>query len=167
MTRGLVFKSFFLALIMLSMVLTSGCATMKRWVGMGDEESKQAKVEEKKPFMVDGEVPVRFSEVNNLPSASARQYKKMTRQRMEEESQLHAQAGSMWVMEGQGAYLFTQNKSRREGDMLNVKVEGAAQKQIETKRGELKIAETHEENLRSLEGSTQVYNPGNTRGAIS
>ncbi len=39
------------------------------------------------------------------------------------------------------------------------------QKQIEIKRGELKIAETHEENLRSLEGSQQVYNPGNTRGA--
>ena len=57
----------------------------------------------------------------------------MTKQKIEEDADLSAQAGSMWVMEGQNAYLFSQNKSRKEGDLLNIKVEGSAQKQIQTK----------------------------------
>lgn len=88
---------------------------------------------EKQELTINGEKPVRYSEVNQMPALSNRQYKRMNRSKMEEEAELNAQAGSMWVMEGQGAYLFTQNKSRREGDLLNVKIEGAAQKQIETK----------------------------------
>jgi flagellar L-ring protein precursor FlgH len=75
----------------------------------------------------------RFSENQNMLVPANRNYRRMTRTRLEEESEVHAQAGSMWVMEGQGAYLFAQNKSRREGDLLNIKVEGAAQKQVETK----------------------------------
>ncbi|MBX3018295.1 MAG: flagellar basal body L-ring protein FlgH [Bdellovibrionaceae bacterium] len=76
---------------------------------------------------------VKFSDTNEYMNMANRNYKRMTRSRMEEEAELHAQAGSMWVMEGQGAYLFAQNKSRREGDLLNVKVEGPAQKQVEMK----------------------------------
>jgi flagellar L-ring protein FlgH len=84
---------------------------------------------------------------------SNRQYKKMTKSRMEEESELQASAGSMWVMEGQGAYLFSQNKSRREGDILNVKVEGAAQKQIETKVAVIKklLKQLEEEEAKAKE----------------
>nr|HRO68366.1 flagellar basal body L-ring protein FlgH [Pseudobdellovibrionaceae bacterium] len=62
-----------------------------------------------------------------------RQYQRMTRSRMEEESELHSQAGSMWVNEGQTSYLFVQNKTRREGDILNIRLDGAALKQVETK----------------------------------
>ena len=76
---------------------------------------------------------VKFSDNPNMISVSDRHYKKMTRQRLEEESELNAQDGSMWVMEGQGAYLFAQNKARREGDILNVKIEGSAQRQVEVK----------------------------------
>ena len=36
-------------------------------------------------------------------------------------------------MDGQGSYLFAQNKMRKEGDLLNVKLDGPAQKQVETK----------------------------------
>lgn len=130
-SRGLFFKSLFLSFILVSLVLTSGCATVKGWVGLGDKKAEQ--VAAKPAFNIEGEPSVKFSENSYMPSTANRQYKRMTRQKMEEESELQAQAGSMWVMEGQGAYLFAQNKSRREGDSLNIKIEGPAQKQIETK----------------------------------
>lgn len=101
-------------------VLNSGCATDG---GLGVSETIAAIADE----------PVRFSENNNYVNTANRNYKRMTRSRLEEESELHAQAGSMWVMEGQGAYLFAQNKARKEGDLLNVKVDGPAQKQVEMK----------------------------------
>ena len=76
---------------------------------------------------------IKFSDQQTVLNTSNRQYKKMTRQKLEEESELHPQAGSMWVMEGQGAYLFAQNKTRKEGDLLNVKLDGSALKQVDTK----------------------------------
>lgn len=75
----------------------------------------------------------KFSENPNLPTSSQKHYRRMTKQKIEEDADLSSQAGSMWVMEGQNAYLFSQNKARKEGDLLNIKVEGSAQKQIQTK----------------------------------
>ncbi len=76
---------------------------------------------------------VKFSDVQNYGAISQRQYKRTTRQMIEDDSELGSQAGSLWQMEGQSAYLFAQNKTRRDGDVLKVKIEGPAQKQIETK----------------------------------
>lgn len=81
----------------------------------------------------DEEELITYSENPEIYNPSDRQYKRMTKARMEEEAGLHASAGSMWVMEGQGAYLFAQNKQRREGDVLNVKMEGQGLKQVDTK----------------------------------
>jgi flagellar L-ring protein precursor FlgH len=89
-------------------------------------------VTENIPFIGD-EKPVRYSENPQMTAPSNRQYKRMTKNRMEEEADLGSQAGSMWIMDGQASYLFTQNKTRRDGDVLNVKLEGPAQKQVETK----------------------------------
>lgn len=75
----------------------------------------------------------RYSDSQNLGVPTDRQYKRMTRNRMEEESDVGSTAGSTWVMEGQGAYLFAQNKMRKEGDLLSVKLDGPAMKQVETK----------------------------------
>ena len=91
-----------------------------------------ASVTEKLPF-VGEEKPVRYSENQQMTAPTNRQYKKMTKNRMEEEAEVGSQAGSMWMMDGQSSYLFTQNKTRRDGDILNVKLEGPAQKQVETK----------------------------------
>lgn len=76
---------------------------------------------------------VKYSENSNMAPPTDRNYRAMTRARMEEESELNAQAGSMWMMEGQTSYLFTQNKIRREGDSMNLKLEGAGMKQVENK----------------------------------
>lgn len=165
-SRGLFFKSLFLSFILVTLVFTSGCATVKGWVGLGD---KKAQVATKAPLNIEGEPSVRFSENNYMPSTANRQYKRMTRQKMEEESELQAQAGSMWVMEGQGSYLFAQNKSRREGDSLNIKIEGSAQKQIETKvaviKKLLKQLEDEEKKAKELQRLQEMQQNGQTQPA--
>lgn len=123
MSRHWLFQILFILAIMIG-VLNSGCSSFEKLMGQSDVPPE---------IIVDGEPVVRFSENNQYLNMSNRNYKRMTRSRLEEDSELHAQAGSMWVMEGQGAYLFAQNKTRREGDLLNVRVEGPAQKQVEMK----------------------------------
>lgn len=75
----------------------------------------------------------KFSEEQNAGYKVPRQYKRMTQKRLEQENRVQSDAGSLWVDEGQSSYLFTQNIVRREGDILNVKLDGAPLKQIETK----------------------------------
>ena len=107
---------------------------------------------------------VRFSQNPNTYYSADRQYRRVTRSRLEEESQLHSQAGSMWVMEGQGAYLFSQNKTRREGDLLNIQIEGSAQKQVETKvaviKKLLKQLEEEQERQRQMDSPEVPVNSG-------
>lgn len=107
-------------------VFATGCATMQDFLTSLDGP-KEA------PALKDINTAPRFSDNQNMGVPTDRQYKRMTRNRMEEESDLGANAGSTWVMEGQGAYLFAQNKMRKEGDLLNVTLDGPARKQVETK----------------------------------
>lgn len=81
----------------------------------------------------DEEPLTKFSELNNMAPPSDRQYKRMTRLKMEEESELYGSAGSLWKMEGQSSYLFAENKHRREGDPTSIKMEGSALKMVESK----------------------------------
>lgn len=102
----------------------SGCASIsKAWKSLvGHDDDQLAKV-----------TTPRFSETDTLKVSDNKQYKRMNRQRFEDEADLKAEAGSLWVMEGQGAYLFSQNKMRMVGDLLNVKIEGAPRSQLQTK----------------------------------
>jgi flagellar L-ring protein precursor FlgH len=117
----------------------------------------------------DGKPLVKFSDNPNLLSTQDRQYHRMTRSRMEEESQLQSNAGSMWVGEGQGAYYFAQNKTRREGDILNVKLDGAAQKQVQTKvtviKQLLKQLEEEEQKAKELQNGPAVPTLAEGQGA--
>lgn len=125
-------KNLNVVLILITIVsLLSGCATMNEL--MASLEGRPAE-----PSLKNIKSAPRYSDTQNLGIPTDRQYKRMTRNRMEEESDLGANAGSMWVMDGQGAYLFAQNKMRKEGDLLNVKLEAAAMKQVETKVGVIK-----------------------------
>ena len=90
-----------------------------------------APVVEEKP--VETEPLLKYSNLNNMAPPSDRNYRRMTRQKMEEEAELQASAGSLWVMEGQTSYLFSKNKHRNEGDPTTIKVEGVALKLIESK----------------------------------
>lgn len=115
-----------LILCLLIVFLTSSCATWNKLFG-GETKTAQKAQDESR------ENSTRYSDNPQMGFVGDRQYKKMTKSRLEEESELGSQAGSMWVMEGQGSYLFAQNKSRREGDVVNVRMEGPAFKQVETK----------------------------------
>ncbi|MNK99376.1 flagellar basal body L-ring protein [compost metagenome] len=112
--------------LMLGLVTMSGCATMKDLFASLNGEEQPPRLENIK-------TAPKYSDNQNMAVPTDRQYKRMNRQRMEEESDLGQNAGSTWVMEGQGAYLFAQNKMRTEGDLLNVKLDGPAMKQVETK----------------------------------
>ena len=125
MLRLILFLSF--------IALLSGCATMQDLYSSLNEEEQPTMIETQP-----GTPAPRYSETPQVGIPTDRQYRRMTKNRMEEESELGSQAGSMWVMEGQGAYLFAQNKSRREGDILKVNMDGAAMKQVETKVGVIK-----------------------------
>ena len=112
--------------LVVAAVIFTGCATMNDLLGPFDAE-------EKNPPLDAIKTAPRYSDNTNMGVPTDRQYKRMTKNRMEEESDLGANAGSTWVMEGQGSYLFAQNKMRRDGDLLNVKLDGPAMKQVETK----------------------------------
>ena len=129
-SRRLFFKTLFLLLIAFS-VFNTGCSTLNKWMSSQAEDSAKKNRDDK--ISAKWGDKAKYSDSDNVLPTSNRNYKRMTRNKMEEDSQLSAQAGSMWVMEGQGAYLFAQNKMRRDGDPLNIKIEGAAQKEVETK----------------------------------
>lgn len=157
MKRSVLFQALFMLMIMMCL-MNSGCSTLQDWMGFHDEAPRKTAetTDEKAPL-------TKFSENPNVVNPSDRQYRKMTRARMEEESDLGSNAGSMWVGEGQGAYLFSQNKTRKEGDLLNVKVEGTAQKQIETKVSVIKklLKQLEEEELKANQPAQPVLADNN------
>ncbi len=128
-----------LCLIVLSLGLFQACTTSPQ------KTSRPPAMEVKSPQLseapvvpepapaVDEEPMTKYSEANNMAPPSDRTYKRMTREKMEEESELYGSAGSLWKMEGQTSFLFAENKHRREGDPTSIKMEGAALKLIENK----------------------------------
>jgi flagellar L-ring protein FlgH len=111
-------------------LLQTGCASfnhkLKGWLGGSDaaaqaEESKQASTVTK------------FSDNPDEAPRVRRQYKRTTKESLSEESALDSKAGSLWVMEGQGAYLFSQNVVRLVGDPLAVTLEGDPKDQLQSK----------------------------------
>lgn len=106
-------------------MLTTGCSSIGKKLkslvsGKGPTEQKTVSTP-------------RFSERETVRFNSDRQYKRMNRQKFEEEAEIKADAGSLWVMEGQGSYLFAQNQTRVIGDLLNVRIEGGPKTQLQTK----------------------------------
>lgn len=112
----------------------SGCAsfgkTMKAFVGGKPSETEVSSK---------ASTQLRFSEVQDFPiDDRGRKYTRMTRDRFESEAEVDQEAGSLWMMEGQGSYLFSQNLVRTIGDVLNVRVDGEPKKQLDTKARVLK-----------------------------
>ena len=105
----------------------TGCASfgrnLKSWLGgnPAPEQNKQATTLTK------------FSESPEVAPPVKRQYKRATRESLSDESALDAKSGSLWVMEGQGAYLFAQNPVRLIGDPLAVQLEGDPRDQLNSK----------------------------------
>ena len=103
-----------------------GCASFNRKLkdflgGNSADEAKQASTLTK------------FSESPDVEPRVQRQYKRTTKESLSNESALDSKAGSLWVMEGQGAYLFSQNVVRLIGDPLAVNLEGDPKDQLQSK----------------------------------
>lgn len=106
--------------------LQIGCAQFNKIFSSDEPKHSEATQTISKPL-------VKFSDNPQMGVFNERQYKRKTKKSLEESSDLGARAGSLFVMEGQGAFLFTQNTIRREGDQLKVKLEGAHRAQVESK----------------------------------
>lgn len=114
-------------LLIFTILTQTGCASfnkkLKGWLGGNStpEQTKQASTLTK------------FSESPDVSPRVKRQYKRTTRESLSDESALDAKSGSLWVMEGQGAYLFAQNPVRLVGDPLAVQLEGDPRDQLNSK----------------------------------
>ena len=125
------FGSVLLALFLISIALSGlGCASFgKKLKAFMAGRGGQGLAAEEVPAL---STP-RFSEQDNVRYSSERKYRRMTKNKFEEEAEIGAGAGSLWVMEGQNAYLFSQNTSRLVGDILNVRIQGNPKAQLGTK----------------------------------
>lgn len=67
-----------------------------------------------------------------------RNYKRMTQEKLEDQSRVDEKAGSLWVMEGQSSYLFSQNIMRMIGDPIPIRLDGEPKEQLGSKVGVIK-----------------------------
>ena len=79
-----------------------------------------------------------FSSHPNYYKAPHRKYKRTTRETLANENQLASRSGSLWIMEGQGSYLFSQNIMRMIGDPIAIRIEGEPRQQLESKSNVIK-----------------------------
>lgn len=141
-------------IVLLSLVLLSSCSSLQGMFGNNIVTEKLNLADR----------PPKYSDNPQMGTPADRQYKHMTRGKMEEDSNLQSNAGSMWVNEGQSSYLFVQNKSRKEGDVLNVKLEGPALKQVETKVGVIKSLLKQLEDQEKAEAARRTMAAADTDG---
>ena len=92
----------------------SGCASFNRKLKSMLGGGANTTAEQPKPTSN----VTKFSESADVSPRVKRQYKRATKESLADESALDSKAGSLWVMEGQGAYLFSQNVVRLVGDPL-------------------------------------------------
>lgn len=77
---------------------------------------------------------LKFSDAPNVnPKVGEKQYRRVTKEIFEKEGVLEENSGSLWVMEGQGSYLFSQNLMRISGDVLNISLDGVPHSSLSKK----------------------------------
>ncbi len=142
-----------LTLVIAFALSATGCASMNKKLKALFGKSEKSAVAESaiKP------TTPRFSEQDNYKIGAERQYKRMNKEQFEADAQVGDTAGSLWVMEGQGAYLFAQNTKRLAGDFVNINIEGTPQQQLQTKSNV--IAKLLKKLERGNEPAPSVRNP--------
>ncbi|MCB0350806.1 MAG: flagellar basal body L-ring protein FlgH [Bdellovibrionales bacterium] len=149
-------------------LLLSGCSSIaKSWKSLisGDSEEKAAPRTRA--------VGSSYSQQNNLLPSTYRKYKRTTKKDLEDNAHLESKSGSLWVMEGQGAYLFSQNIVRMIGDPIGIILEGDPSEQLASKAKVISdlLAQLEERRRRALgrapasdakkdESSTDAKAPG-------
>ncbi|NQZ00796.1 MAG: flagellar basal body L-ring protein FlgH [Bdellovibrionales bacterium] len=123
---------FQFVVVVIMATLTTGCSSfgkkLKAFLGgrpaPSQQSAKMAQAQPQKPS---------FNSTGSYQSGPRRQYKRVTKSTLAEEARLKPGAGSLWVMEGQGAYLFSENIVRMIGDPVSVQIEGESKEQLESK----------------------------------
>ncbi len=123
-----IYEWFLICFLLIFGLTQGGCASfnrkLKNMLGGGSSTAVEQKAASTTP---------KFSESPDVSPRVKRQYKRTTKESLSEESALDSKAGSLWVMEGQGAYLFSQNVVRLVGDPLAISLEGDPRDQIQSK----------------------------------
>lgn len=147
-----------LVLILTIFSLTTGCSSfgkkLKAFLGGRPVETAQEQPKAEP-------TGIKYSDTANHLSGPRRQYKRMTKKALEDEALLNSNTGSLWVMEGQGAYLFSQNVVRMIGDPLAVRIEGDSRDQLTTKADVIKKL------LDQLEARAKAQAAARARGLAS
>ena len=149
-------KSFLILFTLLTIVIIqSGCASVAQgWKnlisGGAAPQPKTATASQ-----------ATFSKQQNLLPGAHRDYRRTTRKTLEDSAQLEAKSGSLWVMEGQGAYLFSQNVVRMIGDPLGVRIEGDPLDQLKQKSNVISdlLKQLEERRMRALALAKAQNNP--------
>ncbi|MBC87513.1 MAG: flagellar biosynthesis protein FlgH [Bdellovibrionaceae bacterium] len=120
----------YLVLISVALFFLTGCSgfgkKLKSWIQDDKPQAQQLQQKSAAPS-------VSFNQQPYMDPGPRRQYKRQTRETLENESRLDDRTNSLWVMEGQGAYLFSQNIVRMIGDALSVQLDGEPKTQLESK----------------------------------
>jgi flagellar L-ring protein precursor FlgH len=115
--------------LLLFSIMQTGCASFnKKLKGWLNGSPSQQSAETKQASTL-----TKFSESPDVSPRVKRQYKRTTKETLADEAALDSKSGSLWVMEGQGAYLFSQNVVRLVGDPLAVTLEGDPKDQLQSK----------------------------------
>lgn len=124
-------RHFILAIVAIFISFTqTGCASFaQKWKALISEDAPQATAaaQQARPQQQT------YSDQSNLTPPVYRKYQRTTRKEFEDQAQVDARAGSLWVMEGQGSYLFAQNVVRMIGDPIAITLEGEPHKQLDQK----------------------------------
>ena len=107
--------------------LTNCASVGEQWRGFLDGGARNAQPAKVAPR------PLTYSEQNNLDPSIYRHYHRTTKADLQNAAHLEDSAGSLWVMQGQGAYLFSQNVVRMVGDPIAVKLNGDPVAQLTAK----------------------------------
>lgn len=108
---------------------STGCASLRNMVKSKAGTSKKVSKKTKTSRRATSFKNTPNFQVSNIP----RQYRRMTNKQFEKEARIQPNEGSLWVMEGQESYLFTQNQRRLMGDVVNVGLDGQARSELEIK----------------------------------
>ena len=112
-------------LIGLTAVTQVGCA--------GINQKLKAWLDRDQPVEAPKSTLTKFSDNGDLVPPVRRQYRRTTKESLSDQASLDAKSGSLWAMEGQGAYLFAPNIVRLVGDPLAVQLEGDPKDQLNSK----------------------------------
>lgn len=119
---------FLIITLLLVSMMQTGCASfnrkLKAWLNGSPTQQEQAK---------QATTLTKFSENGDVVPRVRRQYRRTTKESLRDQNAVDSKAGSLWVMEGQGAYLFSQNVIRLVGDPLAVQLEGDPKDQLQSK----------------------------------